>query len=150
MGKLTLRAMPYNPNEDYEALAALLIEDRYHTGNISGYMTYREHKELMLDLLRKTPTQDMLLFDDDKVIGAYCATVVQDCHYGTLMMPVVCYIHSDYRGNLGLTRALAVMERSAAELLEVKRYYRITHKGNGVTEYKLKEVRNGRNRKISN
>lgn len=150
MAKYNLITMPYNPDVDYVVLAKELIDDRYTNGNVQSFMTYQEHKSLMVSLMTDNPTQDMLVFDDGKLIVAYCAMVVEDCHYGEVMMPVVSYIHSAYRGDRALSKVIVEMEQRAALLLDVQRYYRITHKGNGVTEYKLKEVRNGRNRKISN
>lgn len=137
MQTITKRVLPFCSKYSF---AIPLIENHWDNTYVKTYLPLDEHSGLLRDMLECNDTFDSYLYlDDGTLIASVIMTEVEDHHIGKVAVPLVCYVHSEYRSTYTAKWVLK-QERKLTLALGLAQYQRCKHIDRFTTQFKLKRV----------
>lgn len=117
-----------------------LIENHWDNTYTKEFIPLDEHCGLLMDMLSSTDTCDSYLcLEDGTLIGAVVMARLDDHHVGPIAVPLVCYVHSEYR-SLYTAMWVIKQERHLTKMLGLWRYQRCKHIDKYTTQFTIKEL----------
>lgn len=110
------------PNIDW------LIEDSWWNDvDHSKFGGYRAYHSTVNSILTSGPRVEGYLMEDGYPVAMVFMQRSMDIHYGLVATPMLTYIHTKYRSNRKVVRALSNLVKDAVRKLDCEQYYVVKH-----------------------
>lgn len=127
-------------NQSSYRFAIPLIENHWDNTYVREFLPLDEHSGLLRDMLASNETCDSYLYlDDGTLIASVIMARLDDHHVGPVAVPLVCYVHSDYR-SLYTAMWVIKQERHLTKMLGLWKYQRCKHIDEYTTQFTIKEL----------